>query len=119
MLGGISWTLNRNFSRPQPTHDNTDTAKVQLNNLRAITSKPRISILEASETIRTTDGAYSVFGQDALNVRIVTLKYTTKRAILSLKSVFHRPVSIGLLVLALALCFHRKPTTVYASPFNA
>jgi len=109
-VGGIFWTLNRNFSRPEPTHDNTGTAKVQINNLRAIRSKPSISIFEASETIRTTDGADAVFGQDALNVRTVTLKCTTKIAIHSLKSIFHRPVSLRLLVLARSLCFHRKPT---------
>jgi len=78
--------LNRNFSRPQPTHDDTDTDKLQINNLRTIGSKPRISIFETSETIRTTDGADAVFGHDALNVRNVTLKCTTKIAILGLKS---------------------------------
>lgn len=84
--------MNRNFSRPQPTHDNIDTDKLQINNLRAIGSKPRISIFEASKTTRTTDGADAVFGHHTLNVRDMTIKSTTKIAILRLKSVFHRPV---------------------------
>jgi hypothetical protein len=82
--------LNRNSSRSQPTYDNTDMDKLQINNLRAIGSN--ISIFEASETIRTKDGADAVFGNVDLNVRNMTLKRTSKIAILGLKSVFHRPV---------------------------